>query len=62
MSVAHFMPKIIASEILMLQKYYLPFFANKIHKDQNHEYCQNHTLECELITFIEIETKNRKPM
>lgn len=26
MLVAHFMPKIIVSEILMLQKYYLPFY------------------------------------
>lgn len=36
MLVVHFMPKIIASEILILQKYYLPFVNNKFHKDQNH--------------------------
>lgn len=36
MLVVHFMPKIIVSEILMLQKYYLPFFVNKTQKEQNH--------------------------
>lgn len=62
MLVVHFMPKIIVSEILMLQKCYLLFFVNKIQKEQNHYYYQSHTLECELITFIEIETENRKPI
>jgi len=54
MLVVHFIPKIIVSEIVILQKYNYLLLLTSYTKDRLISISS--TLECECITFIETET------